>query len=123
MRKRTCSVVFAACLVAWAVPSAAQAPATNSGQASGPTVNMWYLGANTGVAIVENAGATVGGEVGFRAWKNLDLLVEGSWMQDLVTRLTLENAQKVADFGSDRLEWWFESTLESTRRKIDPQSQ
>jgi thiol-disulfide isomerase/thioredoxin len=34
-----------------------------------------------------------------------------------------QNAQKVADFSSDRLEWWFESTLESTRGKIDPQSQ
>ena len=34
-----------------------------------------------------------------------------------------QNAQKVADFASDRLEWWFESTLESTRGKIDPQSQ
>jgi Outer membrane protein beta-barrel domain len=97
LRNRTCSVVFAACLVAWAAPSAAQTPATGSGQASGPTVNLWYLGGNTGVAIVENAGAVVGAEVGFRAWKNLDLLVEGAWMQDLVTRLTLENAQKVAN--------------------------
>ena len=34
-----------------------------------------------------------------------------------------QNAQKVADFSSDRLEWWFESTLESTRGKIDPRSQ
>jgi thiol-disulfide isomerase/thioredoxin len=34
-----------------------------------------------------------------------------------------QNAQKVADFASDRLEWWFESTLESTRGKIDPRSQ
>jgi thiol-disulfide isomerase/thioredoxin len=34
-----------------------------------------------------------------------------------------QNAQKGADFASDRLEWWFESTLESTRGKIDPRSQ
>jgi hypothetical protein len=61
-------------------------------------VNLWYLGANTGVTIVEKAGAVFGAEVGFRAWKNLDLLVEGAWMSNLVTRLTIENAQKTADF-------------------------
>ncbi|HUL74650.1 MAG TPA: outer membrane beta-barrel protein [Vicinamibacterales bacterium] len=78
-------------------PTAATAQTTPSGaQPKGPSVNLWYIGATTGVAVVDHASAVAGGEVGFRVWKNLDLVGEITWMQDVVTRATLDKANTIA---------------------------
>jgi hypothetical protein len=61
-------------------------------------VNLWYIGANTGVAVVEKTGGIVGGEAGFRVWKNLDLVGEVVWMQNVVTRAQLDKANTIANY-------------------------
>ena len=78
------------------LPAVAQTPAQPPPQPSGPSVNLWYIGANTGVAVVEKTGGIVGGEAGFRVWKNLDLVGEIVWMQNVVTRAQLDKANTVA---------------------------
>jgi hypothetical protein len=75
----------------------AQTPAPPP-QPSGPSVNLWYIGANTGVAVVEKTGGIVGGEAGFRVWKNLDLVGELVWMQNVVTRSQLDKANTIANY-------------------------
>jgi hypothetical protein len=76
--------------------AAAQTPAPSGAQPSGPSVNLFYIGANTGVAKVERAGGVFGVEAGARVWKNLDLVAEYTWMQDVVTGETLNDAHTVA---------------------------
>ncbi|HKW03145.1 MAG TPA: hypothetical protein VJN96_25190 [Vicinamibacterales bacterium] len=61
-------------------------------------MNLWYIGANTGVAVVEKTGGIVGGEGGFRVWKNLDLVGEVVWMQNVVTRAQLDKATTIANY-------------------------
>lgn len=80
------------------LPAVAQTPAQPSQQPSGPSVNLWYIGANTGVAVVEKSGGIVGGEGGFRVWKNLDLVGEIVWMQNVVTRAQLDKANTIASY-------------------------
>jgi len=74
-----------------AAPSQAQ-------QASSPSMNLWYVGANTGIAAVERVGGVFGAEAGARVWKNLDIVAELAWMQDVVTRRTLNNASTIANY-------------------------
>ncbi len=80
------------------LPAVAQTPAQPPHQPSGPSVNLWYVGANTGVAMVEKAGGIVGGEAGFRVWKNLDLVGEIVWMHNVVTRAQLDKANTIASY-------------------------
>lgn len=80
------------------LPAVAQTPARPPQQPSGPSVNLWYIGANTGVAVVEKTGGIVGGEAGFRVWKNLDLVGEIVWMQNVVTRAQIDKASTIANF-------------------------
>ncbi len=80
------------------LPAVAQTPAKTPPQPSGPSVNLWYVGANTGVAVGEKAGGIVGGEAGFRVWKNLDLVGEVVWMQNVVTKAQLDSAATIANF-------------------------
>jgi len=70
---------------------ASQAPASN-------VVNAWYIGANTGATVVESAGGLFGLEGGLRVWKNLDVVGELSWMQDIATRRQLDSIASVAGF-------------------------
>src|SRR5215467_3019396 len=77
--------------------AAAQTPAPSGAQPAGPSVNLFYIGANTGVAKVERAGGVFGVEAGARVWKNLDLVAEYTWMQDVVRGDTLAAATTVAN--------------------------
>jgi hypothetical protein len=78
--------------------AAAQTAAPAQAKTSTPSMNLWYVGANTGIAVVEHVGGVFGAEAGARVWKNLDLVGELTWMQDVVTRRTLDNASKVANY-------------------------
>src|SRR5215471_3832381 len=80
------------------LPAAAQTPAQPPPQPSGPSVNLYYVGANTGVAVAEKASGIVAGEAGFRVWKNLDLVGELVWMQNVVTSTQLNNATTIANY-------------------------
>jgi hypothetical protein len=85
------SLVMTAAL-ATAAPAAAQSTAVPEG----PIVNSWYLGANTGVAVVEKFGGVVGLEGGLRVWKNLDLVGELVWVQNAVTRKQIDQVGQLA---------------------------
>ena len=79
--------------------AAAQTPAPSQAQqTSSPSMNLFYVGANTGIAVVEHVGGVFGGEAGGRVWKNLDIVAELAWMQNIVTRHTLDNATTVANY-------------------------
>ncbi len=77
--------------------AAAQTPAPSGAQPAGPSVNLFYIGVNTGVAKVERSSGVFGVEAGARVWKNLDLVAEYSWMQDVVNSHTLSAATTVAN--------------------------
>ncbi len=79
--------------------AAAQTPAPSQAQqASTPSMNLWYVGANTGITVVEHVGGVFGAEAGARVWKNLDIVAELAWMQNVVTRHTLDSATTVANY-------------------------
>src|SRR5215471_18490084 len=80
------------------LPAAAQTPAQPPPQPSGPSVNLYYVGVNTGVAVASKASGIVGGEAGFRVWKNLDLVGELVWMQNVVTGAQVDKANTIANY-------------------------
>jgi len=77
-------------------PASAQTPSTAS--QSSPVVNAFYIGANTGAAIVEKSGGTFGLEGGVRVWKSLDVVGELSWMTNIVGRRQLDLISSVGTF-------------------------
>jgi hypothetical protein len=78
----------------WTTSAAAQTPTPQA--STTPTVKSWYIGANTGAAVVENFSAVVGAEGGKRFWKNLDLVGEIAWVQDGVSRRQLDKVDTLA---------------------------
>jgi opacity protein-like surface antigen len=97
---RLYSVGICAALLLCATTAAAQTtPAASAPKSvSGPVVNLWYVGASTGIAAVERVGGEFAGEVGFRVWRNLDISGEVGWFQDVVTRRRLDLAATLATF-------------------------
>jgi hypothetical protein len=91
--KRVLGPLVMMAALATAVPAAAQSA---SDVPEGPIVNSWYLGANSGVAVVEKFGGVVGLEGGLRVWKNLDLVGELVWVQNAVTRKQLDQVGQLA---------------------------
>jgi hypothetical protein len=49
----------------------------------------WYLGALTGLQMVERTGPVAGLEFGVRVRKNVNVVFEGGWMKDVVTESRL----------------------------------
>jgi hypothetical protein len=98
LTRRVFSAALTVAVLASAVSARAQTPPVTSGQASAPSVNLWYIGGMTGLTVVQKSGAFVGGEAGFRVWQHLDLLVEGAWMQNVVTRRELGRAALLTTF-------------------------
>jgi hypothetical protein len=94
--KRSFACVAAVAMMVWALPASAQTAAAPT--PSGPSVNLWYIGAFAGASSVENVGALAGAEVGIRATKNLDVFVEGGWMQDVVTRRRLQSTDPLVSY-------------------------
>ncbi len=85
MRKRLYMAVGFLAAVAVCTPAAAQMTTAMPPQAAGPAVNLWYVGGVTGVTLVKSAGALGGAEAGVRAWKHLDIFVEGGRFSNVVT--------------------------------------
>jgi hypothetical protein len=81
--------------VLWTASAAGQTPSTPQASTAS-TVKSWYIGANTGAAVVENFSAVVGAEGGKRFWKNLDLVGEIAWVQDAVSRRQLDKVDTLA---------------------------
>ena len=89
--------VFGAVLMMAVVLSAASAEAqSGAATAAEPIINSWYIGANTGTAVVERFSPVVGGEAGLRVWKSLDIVAEVAWAQDVVTRRQLDRVGVLA---------------------------
>jgi hypothetical protein len=76
-----------------AAPAEAQSGAATPAE---PIINSWYIGANTGTAVVERFSPVVGGEAGLRVWKSLDIVAEVAWAQDVVTRRQLDRVGVLA---------------------------
>ena len=94
MKKYVCAALFAMAMTAGAVPAAAQATQQPASTSDKP----WFVGVNTGGAGAERFGPVFGGEVGYRIWKNLDVMGEAVWFGDLVTGRQLDKARTIADF-------------------------
>jgi hypothetical protein len=95
MRRWFEAVVVGGVMLA-AGPVAAQTPA--GAPASAPIVNMGYVGANIGTAVVENFSGVFALEGGVRVWKNLDVVGELVWMGDAVTRRQLDRAEQISTY-------------------------
>jgi hypothetical protein len=79
----------------WAIPAAAQSAPASSVPA-GPLVNSWYIGVNTGTAVVEKFGGVVGVEGGMRFRRNLDLIGEIGWVQNSVSARQIDKIDTLA---------------------------
>jgi hypothetical protein len=79
----------------WTESAAAQGASTPQASLE-PTVKSWYIGANTGAAVVENFGGVLAAEGGKRFWKNLDLVGEIVWVQDAVNKRQLDKVGTLA---------------------------
>jgi len=86
MKRVICAVGMAAALLAVAVPAMAQTAGAPAPSANAPSVNIGYLGGFIGVGAVQNVNTIAGGEVGIRVFHGLDVIAEGGWAKDGVTR-------------------------------------
>jgi len=58
----------------------------------------FFAGASVGAGAVQNVAGVFGGEVGFTVTDSLDVIGEGLWFQDVVTRRRIDNAATVAAY-------------------------
>ena len=79
----------------WASSAAAQSTPASS-TPSAPLVNSWYLGLNTGSAVVEKFGGVVAVEGGMRFWRNLDIVGEIGWVQNTVSARQIDKIDTLA---------------------------
>ena len=86
MKRVICAAGVAAALLVMASTAMAQTAGAPTPSASAPAVNMGYLGGFAGIGAVQNAAAVGGGEAGVRVFHSLDLIVEGGYGKDGVTR-------------------------------------
>lgn len=64
----------------------ASAQTMTQGGASAPSVETFYGGVFAGSSVVHKWGGTAGVEAGFRVRPNLDLIAEGGWAKNAVTK-------------------------------------
>jgi hypothetical protein len=82
-------VAAVVCVLASAVPAAAQTTASDA---------RWFISAGAGKAAVEKFGGAATADAGMRrVWKSLDIVLEGAWVQNAVTRRQLDRASVLAD--------------------------
>ncbi|MBP8274029.1 MAG: outer membrane beta-barrel protein [Acidobacteria bacterium] len=89
MKRVIRAVVISAALLGVAAPVMAQTAGATAPAASAPSVNLFYVGALAGIGAVENIGPQVGGEAGFRIKNGFDVVAEGGWIKDVVSRRRL----------------------------------
>lgn len=105
MTKTLCWSVGFCLAVLWSAPAAAQGastPAQTSMRTASPVVNLWYGGVITGVGSVKKTGGVIGAEAGARVWRNLDVLLEGGSLSDVVPQRQLDLTRPLADFLQSR---------------------
>lgn len=86
MKRVICAVGMAAAMMGSAVPAMAQTAGAPAPSANAPSVNIGYLGAFVGVSAVQNVNTIAGAEAGIRVRHGLDIIAEGGWAKDGVTR-------------------------------------
>jgi hypothetical protein len=100
-RSRVITGILCAFAVALATPALAQtpqAPAASAASAApaGRIGQKGQVGILVGASSVQNVGALLGAQAAFHVDDNIDIVAEGIWMQDTVTRLRLETAKTIA---------------------------
>ncbi len=101
MTRRVPSLLVLVSVFGIALPASAQTPEPPAGSTSNPStaapiVNRWYVGAATGIGVVNSVSAEGNIEAGMRIWKNLDVLIEGGYAGNLATRRELDHAGTIA---------------------------
>jgi hypothetical protein len=92
---------FVAAVISGALGCALPAQAQTVGArpaAQTPTVGWLSIGATAGAGAVQKVGGVFGGEIGIRVTDQFEVLAEGTWMQNVVTRRRLDVAATVASF-------------------------
>lgn len=97
MKRVICAVGLVTALVS-ATPAMAQTAGAPAPAANAPAVNMWYVGGLVGVAAVQNVGAIVGVEGGVRVRHGVDIVFEGGYAQDVVSRRRLNLTTPIATY-------------------------
>lgn len=105
MKAKT-SVMTLALLLLAALPAAAQTPpATPPAPQAAPVrkaepepTSKWYLGVLSGVQQVERSAPLAGGEFGIRLRRNLQVVVEGGWLKDVVTASRINEVNGFATY-------------------------
>ena len=88
MKRTICAVGVAAAFLLAATSALAQTAATPAATqtANAPAVNLVYAGGFIGVGAVQNVTTFGGGEIGVHVYRGLDVIAEGGWSKDAVTR-------------------------------------
>ena len=86
MRLFTSAVGVATAMLLSAAAADAQTAGTSTATGAAPSVNLVYAGGFVGVGAVQNAKAIFGGEVGVHVYHNIDVVVEGGFDSDGITR-------------------------------------
>lgn len=86
MKRVMCAIGMAAALLLSTAPAMAQTAGAPAPSANAPSVNLFYVGGFVGVGAVQNASTLSGGEVGVRVYRHLDIIAEGGFVKDAVTR-------------------------------------
>jgi hypothetical protein len=98
---KTITATMGVCVLAMAVPAAAQTPAAPKPTA--PTMSAsadsgFHIAVLGGLAAVQNVGGLVGAEAGYKVNRNVEIDAEGFWMQDAVSRARLDAATGLATY-------------------------
>lgn len=96
MKRVMYAIGVAAALVLSTVPAMAQTAGAPAPSANAPSVNLFYGGGFLGIGAVQNTSTLSGLEAGVRVYRNLDVVVEGGWVKDAVTRRRVDLTASLA---------------------------
>lgn len=97
MKRVMCAVGLLTALVS-ATPAMAQTAGAPAPAANAPAVNMWYVGGLVGAGAVQNVAAVAAIEGGVRVRHGIDIVFEGGYAQDVVSRRRLDFTTPVATY-------------------------
>ena len=96
--KRAFAVAVMVAALSWAQVAMAQSTPAGAAGAAEPTVSFFNIGVVAGAAAVENVGIVGGVEAAFRLKSRLDVVVDGGWIQDVVTRRKIDQTAVLAQY-------------------------
>ena len=96
MKRVMCAMGVATALLMSVAPAMAQTAGGTTPSANAPSVNLVYVGGFAGIGAVQNSSTLTGGEAGVRVYRNLDIVVEGGFVKDAVTRRRIDLTASLA---------------------------